>query len=989
MPAGYMLTQKGEGEGIDVSCVENAGENVALSDSIAFRRGQITQVAAAAIPIGSFSGRVWNDLNNNGIMDADEPGMPGVELILSGVKTKSEYRLVTDETGEYRFPMIRNDNYNFSAVLPQDHLFARYSQTGGDSRSVFTVAGTTASRQFPVSGAADVVGKNVGVIQSSILEGIAFFDTNYNGILDEGEGGYPGVKVEATRANGDPAGSVITGEDGVYRLTGLRGGEYRLRAILPADGSFFSVVPTATGENANLFVGREGRRENTISPVMVDNGGITRAVIGVAQGSQITGTVFLDADYDGLMKDKEKKFSGVKVELRDQSGTAVQSATTNANGNYTLSGVMPGEYTLHFLRKDRHAFTRLRQDQEGGNWVKGLEGDYGATNPFPVTMGRNIEGVYAGMLPSSTLKGMFFNDLDDNGLQGEGEAGMAGVTVRLYSQDAEVDLTAEVSADGQYFFDGVMPGEYTLTYRLPEHAELAKVAEGGNTLEGQGRETVTKPFAMESGVDGERPLVGAVTLGTFEGVFFHDPNANGVIDAGEETMAGLRLTLTPSRADLQPVTAEAGNDGRFSVTGLRPADYQMAMQLPEGYIFSANLSASSLTLDTVGGQEFSCPWKALTNRAQNTVGAVKPATIRGYVFLDENRSGSQDEGEALMSGLAFELVCDGQGNLVKRASSAEDGYVTFTNVRPGAYLARFGLPAQSEPAGEAGATFIAESGRMTQKGIVVGEGETYDNIHAGLVSRTSIGGTLALEENGRRSSLEGINVRLYLGDGQEPQQTAVTDASGRYRFDGLWPENYRLEADLPAGMIFVRPGDPNFQNDVSVIAAANDIAGSSESFQLKMAQHRLNENVLYIRPAKVGDLAWLDLNKNGLMDAEEPRIPGLTVTLMSGGQVAAETQTDAAGYYLFPDVYPGEYTLHVTAYPELGFTQNVPSLPILSSCLTQGTSTGAQSDPFSVLSGTMNMNFDLGFVLLDGHPMPSAIAAPPQKNWTGSYIYGR
>ena len=37
---------------------------------------------AAAESAGSFSGRVWNDYNNDGLMDADEPGVKGVTLTL-------------------------------------------------------------------------------------------------------------------------------------------------------------------------------------------------------------------------------------------------------------------------------------------------------------------------------------------------------------------------------------------------------------------------------------------------------------------------------------------------------------------------------------------------------------------------------------------------------------------------------------------------------------------------------------------------------------------------------------------------------------------------------------------------------------------------------------------------------------------------------------------------------------------------------------------
>ncbi len=989
MPDGYLITQKGTGSGLGVSCIEKGEGSVALSEAMRFESGKTVEVGAAAIPVGSFSGRVWNDLNNNGLMDPEEPGIAGVTLTLTGAKGGNTYTLVTDETGVYRFALLRNDNYNFSATLPEGTLFARYSLTGGDLRSVFTVEGKAATRGFPVSGAADVVNKNVGVIREGVIEGIAFLDVNYNGIFDQDESGYPGVTLELIKiSNGESVGKVVTKEDGVYRFSNLRGGEYRLRAILPDDGCIFTLSPTGAEGQVNFFAQKEGRRESSVSPLVIGNGGKATAVVGIARGAAIKGTVFLDAEYDGIFKGKEKKASGVKVELRNEKGEVVQNTATNANGNYVINGVMPGNYTVCFLRKESYAFTRFRPTEAGGSWVKKLEGAYGVTDKFSVTMGENLEGVNAGMLPSSTLAGVFFDDLNDNGLKDEGEAGMHGVSVRLYSENAEIDLTVPVTAEGTYFFDGVMPGEYTLTYLLPDHTELAKVVDGGNTLEGQGKETVTKPFPVEMGTQNERPLVGAVTLGTFEGILFHDANANGIMEEGEEVLTGLTIALTPDRTDLEIVKAAADSQGHFSVTGLRPANYQLALQLPEGYIFSGNLTESKLVLDTVNQQKMTCPWAALTNRVQNAVGAVKPATIQGYVFLDENRDGLQGDHEALMSALAFDLVDERTGKPVKQVKSADNGYVTFQNVRPGTYTVRFEIPLQAEPAAEAAATLQAKAGRMIQKGIVVKEGETFSEIHGGLVSRTSIGGIVALEENGTRQPQAGIEIRLYRGAGAELVNTVLTAADGSYRFDGLWPDEYHLEALLPKGLIFVKPDDPNYPQGTSAITVQGSGMGTSDAFSLQMAQHRLEENILYIRPAKMGDLAWLDLNKNGLIDGEEPMIPGVKIELLRDGQPVYETQTDTYGYYQFADVYPGTYVLQATAYAELGITKSIPELRIIGSCLTGGDGNSAQSDPFSLLSGTTNFDYDVGYVLLKGQSMPSAIVTPPQQDWTGAYGMG-
>jgi len=226
---------------------------------------------------------------------------------------------------------------------------------------------------------------------------------------------------------------------------------------------------------------------------------------------------------------------------------------------------------------------------------------------------------------------------------------------------------------------------------------------------------------------------------------------------------------------------------------------------------------------------------------------------------------------------------------------------------------------------------------------------------------------------------------LYQEGGAQPLRTVLTGEDGRYRFDGLWPGDYHLEADLPPGLIFVRPGDPNYARETSAITRLGQGMGEGEPFRLRMAQDRLNDNILYIRPARLGSLAWLDTNQNGLLDGGEPMIPGVAVRLVDNGETVAETQTDAFGYYLFEAVYPGTYTLQVTAYPELGITGRVPEYRLISNCLAGGDGTSAVSEPFALQGGMSETGYLLGFVLKPGYAKPAAIVPPPAKDWTGSF----
>ena len=74
------------------------------------------QVSPGIVSIGN---RVWNDYNKNGINDPDEPGIPGVSLVLWGDSDGDDVPdwegfqgvEVTDEEGYYTFTGLDPGNY--------------------------------------------------------------------------------------------------------------------------------------------------------------------------------------------------------------------------------------------------------------------------------------------------------------------------------------------------------------------------------------------------------------------------------------------------------------------------------------------------------------------------------------------------------------------------------------------------------------------------------------------------------------------------------------------------------------------------------------------------------------------------------------------------------------------------------------------------------------------------------------------------------------
>ncbi|WP_188931944.1 SdrD B-like domain-containing protein [Dyadobacter endophyticus] len=111
----------------------------------------------------------------------------------------------------------------------------------------------------------------------------------------------------------------------------------------------------------------------------------------------------------------------------------------------------------------------------------------------------------------------------------------------------------------------------------------------------------------------------------------------------------------------------------------------------------------------------------------------------------------------------------------------------------------------------------------------------------------------------------------------------------------------------------------------------------------------------------LGDYVWNDTNQNGIQDAAESGVSGITVTLYGadGTSVLATTSTDANGYYSFPNLTAGSYVV--------GFS-SLPSGYLFSSVV--GTVNDANNSDADVSNGKtpvialadneFNMNIDAG-----------------------------
>ena len=979
LPEKYGFSRKSRETGLTQSVMDFSSEGTQDSDPITVRGGETADRGVGLLKGVTADGICWLDENGNGIMEDGERRLPGVRITMTGQKNGLSFETYSDENGYWRIFRLRAGFYDLTGYTPEGMMFTKYSRTGGVNRSIFTAEGKTKStKTVDLNDGKDELNQHIGFIWSAQVSGIAFLDANYNGLYDEGEQPLAGVKVTAIKQMKDEEIAVTrTGEDGRYTLSGLRANTYQIRAVLPDDGSNFTLV--TEDPEGNHFKAREGRRENFWKDFTLTDGEKRTVNIGAIYYGSVSGTAYLDDDFSGARNGSEKTVKGISVTLLDAQGREVDTAQTGAKGTYSFAGLTPGSYSLRMTAKKGYAFTR----QGEGNVMLNLNGGEGYSEAFEVPLGTDVTGKDGGMILPAKVSGEVFADKNDNGILDTEEGGLTGTAVRLMSEAGE-EFSALIGEDGRFLFDAVMPGRYYLEYRLPEGAIFAK-AGGDSEIDGENGIGRSEWFSMKTAEERKAPRCGGLTLGRISGVFFHDPDGSGEREAGETPMAGMRLTLTPSRSDLETLETVSGADGSFGLSGLHPDTWTMTVTLPEDLVTARTaetelpLKAGLQTQETGLTVGMGQVWEG------QMIGGVRPATLRGGVWLDENHNGLKDEGEQTPENLLLTVTDEDSGEAYRTLRTDREGLFECAGMIPGSYSVSFSLEEDTDETAEGDNTFRKEGNRMIMTGISLREGSLREDLLLGYVRYTALGGQVWIDRGQGAEPLSGAAVRLTDGDGNT-LESQTTGETGAWRFTGLMPGTYRISAELPEGTVAVEPDDERLKSGlISVFAETEGRRGRTDAIDLRMGENQLSLNLGGVLPGTIGDYCWLDENENGWQDGGEYGIPHVKVELIRNGVTVAETETDQYGLYYFREVYPAEYTLKVTAPPEVKPTQKRTDIYLIVSSLLETEEETSYTEAFSVASDSTDFNIDLGYALRKRGVYPEGYGEQETMDWSRAY----
>ena len=187
--------------------------------------GILVVITNTPIPTASVGNFVWNDLDQDGVQDVGEPGIPGVTVMLSSGATT-----VTDANGSYLFSGLAAGTYTVSLTPPAGYT-ASPTGTGTPATDSNNGAGTSVTL---TTGLDDTIDFGFYLPPRYSLGDRVWNDANGDGVQDFSEAGISGVTVTIAGPSGYSA-SMTTGANGIYSFSGLLAGTYTVcTSTIPA-----------------------------------------------------------------------------------------------------------------------------------------------------------------------------------------------------------------------------------------------------------------------------------------------------------------------------------------------------------------------------------------------------------------------------------------------------------------------------------------------------------------------------------------------------------------------------------------------------------------------------------------------------------------------------------------------------------------------------------------------------------------------------------
>lgn len=503
----------------------------------------------------AISGNVYLDQNRDKTKNTGDIDLSGVTVKLLDKDGNVVGTTTTDKDGNYSFTGLNDGTYTVQVdktgpLVDKEQTEDPSGKTDSRSQAI------TFTRTDP-----DVTNVNFGYAEDYTVSGTVYKDKDRSESLNNSEPGFDGITVNLLGEDGQVVATTTTKADGTYSFSKLPAGKYTVK-----------VEPSDLLKSYEQTEDPDGTKDHTSGVVQVnhDNPSVENVNFGYAPNFAINGTIYRDGDRDGKKGDTEGRYSGVTVQLLDKDGKVIATTTTDKDGKYSFEHLPDGTYSVKVVKDG--ALTDTDQTGDPDNKLDN------ASEPITLDEKNPTKGdVDFGYVPNNTIKGTVYRDDNRDKMINGDEPGLERVSVQLLDEDGKVLQTLDTDADGNYAFQHLPDGKYTVkVVRSSSIKDYDQTEDPDATVDDT---SAVYTMGPENSLQ-EKVNFGYVPDYSIAGRVYRDSDKSGSYTDGEETFSGVTVDLLDKGGNVVATTT-TDKDGNYSFEKLPAGTYRVKVH-PDG-----------------------------------------------------------------------------------------------------------------------------------------------------------------------------------------------------------------------------------------------------------------------------------------------------------------------------------------------------------------------------------------------------------------------
>ena len=538
--------------------------------------------------LSSLGGKIWNDINGNGIQEDNETLIEGIEVNLLDENKNTIDVTETDAFGRYEFDNLNKGIYYIKVNKSDEFNLAIKNKDNSDEDNIFSEDGC--SSKIEIKDTIENYDIDLAMIKPISISGFVWNDINWDNKKSENEYGISKMLVKLYK-DGELFSKTTTDLNGKYYFDNLNPGKYKLK--------FFDLknayVPTTEDSITNII-----DKDNFTKSYMLLSGDNKDDINVAFHRAKIKSRVFRDNNFNGIQDADERGIKSVTVNLYSEDGEFIKQTKTNDLGIYEFDNLLPGKYYIEVEKvKDCDKFSPKKSDTllNGSSVNKD-----GISSIFNIEKGQQYIYLNAGISFVGNIKVKVFEDVNYTGKYDENDKLLKGTRVKLLSSNGDVakDVYGNYvkdqfsDEDGNVNFENLPKGEYKINAIIPKgyssftkqntniKSSFSNVNTGGYS-ENINIETLDKYNSIK---------VGVIKSGNIGNKVWYDDNKNGKQDNDEKGVEGTDVFLCDSNGKLLSVT-KTDNNGNYNFTDLDPGKYYVMFETPKN-LGTTNLKDNGL-----------------------------------------------------------------------------------------------------------------------------------------------------------------------------------------------------------------------------------------------------------------------------------------------------------------------------------------------------------------------------------------------------------